>query len=374
MKFIAQKNTFSSALFKIQGVITQKTTLTILSNVLIEAVEDGTVNLYATDLDVTIFSRFKADVTTPGTLLLAGKYLFDIVKSASGSTITIESLENNWAKVTAGNNNAKVVGIHPDEYPHLPQTEGVELYPIDTRVWIDMIEKTIFSISTDEGRANLTGAFLHWTGEQLEMVSTDGHRLSKIEVNIEDLKLSDSVPEQLSKGVIIPRKGLHELRRTLSPSEESLRFGIHKNNIVFDYTDTRFIARLIEGTYPDFSQVLPNEAENKARIPKAPFQEVLKRIALFANPKTNNVQMSLDRDSIELSATDPEKGEGRESLPIEYEGKQAKAGYNHRYLIDILNVLSQDEFLLEVTDTVSPTIIRDPKNDKMLFIVMPMRI
>ena len=374
MKFVAKKDLFSHALFKVQGVVGQKTTLAVLSNVLIEALEDGTIKLFATDLDVTIQSQFQGDVEQPGSILLGGKHLFDIIKNAPGREVRIEQLPNAWAKVVSGGINARIVGSHPEEYPQLPSVDDTELFTIDTKTWLEMVEKTIFSISTDEGRANLTGAFLHWTGEKLEMVSTDGHRLSKIEVNLSDLKLSDNIPEELSRGIIIPRKGLHEIKRTLSGTDDSLKFGILKNSIVFDFTDTRCIIRLVEGTFPDFTQVLPEESEKKIRVKKTTFLNVLKRISIFSNSKTNSLHLSVGDNRLEVFASDSEKGECREYIEIEYDGPSVKAGYNYKYLYDIINVISDEELFLEMTDTVSPTIIRDPTGQNTLFVVMPMRV
>ncbi|MFB6352368.1 MAG: DNA polymerase III subunit beta [Bradymonadaceae bacterium] len=374
MKIQIASEDLEDELFKLQGVVSERSTLAILSNTLLEA-EDGRLTLHATDLDTSISTSCACEVLEPGKVTLQAKSLFDIVKNLDSESLTLETEENYWANLTAGDVDCRIVGTHPDDFPEILDTEGTEMYPIGSSVLLDMIDKTLFSVSTDDARANLTGAFFKVTDEDnLLMVSTDGHRLSKIECNPEEFEPTDETPEALREGIIIPRKGLSELQRIVDADTGELSFGFVDNNVVFKHGPMTMSVRLIEGTFPDFTQVLPNESDTKAFIQKDQFLQSLKFVSLFASSKTNNARLTLSDEGLELYASDPDKGEGQKVVPVDYEGDKVKAGYNYRYLLDALNAIDGDEISLEIIDTLSPTLIRDTDRDEALYVIMPMRL
>lgn len=374
MKIRISRQTLTDELYKLQGVVSQRSTLAILSNALLEA-KDGVLTLHATDLDTSVSTSCECEVLEDGRVTLQAKGLFDIVKNLQTDDIELETEDNHWAQLRSGSVNCRIVGTHPDDFPQIPNTQDVQLHAIGAPRLLEMIEKTLFSVSTDDARANLTGAFFKITPERtLLMVSTDGHRLSKIEIAPEDFDTTSSVPEALTQGIIIPRKGLNELKRTVDPKADELHFGIINNSVVFRYARTTLTVSLIEGTFPDFTQVLPQESENKAIVHRDTLIQSLKFVSLFASSKTNNVRLSLTEDGLELYASDPDKGEGEKTVPVEYAGSPVKAGYNYRYLLDVLNVMSSDEVSVEIIDTLSPTLIREPSQPETMFVVMPMRL
>jgi DNA polymerase-3 subunit beta len=374
MKIQIASEDLEDELFKLQGVVSERSTLAILSNTLLEA-EDGRLTLHATDLDTSISTSCSCEVLESGRVTLQAKSLFDIVKNLDEQSLTLETEENYWANLTAGDVDCRIVGTHPDDFPEILDTSDAEMYPIGSSVLLDMIDKTIFSISTDDARANLTGAFLKVTEDDtLLMVSTDGHRLSKIESDPEEFQPSESTPDALREGIIIPRKGLSELQRIVDADAGELSFGFVDNNVVFKHGPMTMSVRLIEGTFPDFTQVLPNESDTKAFIEKEEFLSSLKFVSLFASSKTNNARLTLDEDGLELYASDPDKGEGQKVVPVDYDGDSVKAGYNYRYVLDALNAIDGDEISLEIIDTLSPTLIRDTERDELLFVIMPMRL
>jgi DNA polymerase-3 subunit beta len=333
------------------------------------------LTLHATDLDTSISTSLPCEVEVPGRVTLQAKSLFDIVKNLEEEELTLETEENYWARLTSGAVNCRIVGTHPDDFPQIPDTTDVELHPIGTARLLEMIEKTLFSVSTDDARANLTGAFFKVTEDDtFLMVSTDGHRLSKIEVTPEEFSTSSHVPASLREGIIIPRKGLSELKRILSPKDAELSFGLFDNSIVFRQGPMSLSVRLIEGTFPNFTQVLPRESEHKAQLSKDLLQSSIRFVSLFANPKTNNLRLSLTDEGLELYASDPERGEGKKVVPVDYDGPAVKAGYNYRYLMDVLGVIDGEDVTLEMIDTLSPTLLRDQNSDEALFVVMPMRL
>jgi len=374
MKIRISKEDLATELYKLQGVVSQRSTLAILSNALLDASGDR-LTLHATDLDISMSTSCPCEVLEAGKVTLNAKNLFDIVKNLEDGEISIETEENHWAKLSSGSVNCRIVGTHPDDFRQMLGTTDVEMYPIGTERLLDMIDKTIFSVSTDDARPNLTGAFFRLTdANTLLMVSTDGHRLSKIEEKPAEFEVSGSTPKALRDGIIVPRKGLTELKRVVDAKGPELSFGLKDNNIVFKHGAVSLAIRLIDGSFPDFTQVLPKESDRKAIVDKDAFQQALRFVSLFSNPKTHNVRLSLSENGLELYATDPDRGEGLKTVPVEYDGTPVKAGYNFKYLIDVLGVIDGDEVSIEIIDTLSPTLVRDTTREEMLFVVMPMRL
>lgn len=374
MKIRIQRQALNDELFKLQGVVSQRSTLAILSNALLDA-RDGKLTLHATDLDISVSTSCPCEVLEPGKVTLQAKGLFDIVKNLQEAELELETEDNYWAQLRSGPVNCRIVGTHPDDFPQILDTEKVKLFPIGTGRLLDMIEKTLFSVSTDDARANLTGAFFRVTQEKtLLMVSTDGHRLSKIETVPEEFDPGEDIPAALRQGIIIPRKGLSELKRTVDAKSDDLSFGLLDNSVIFKHGPMSLSIRLIEGSFPDFTQVLPRESERKAVLHRETLIQSLRFVSLFASPKTHNVRLAMTEDGLELYASDPDKGEGRKVVPVEYGGQPVKAGYNYRYLLDVLNVIDGAEVSMEIIDTLSPTLVRDVSRDEMLFVVMPMRL
>lgn len=374
MKIRISRQGLTDELFKLQGVVNQRSTLAILSNALLEA-EGDVLTLHATDLDTSVSTSCVCEVLEPGRVTLHAKSLFDIVKSLQEDTLELETEDNHWAQLRAGAVSCRIVGTHPDDFPERPDVQRVKLYPIGTERLLDMIDKTLFSISTDDARLNLTGAFFKITEQDtFLMVSTDGHRLSKIETRPDEFDVDDQIPELLQEGIIVPKKGLSEIKRTVSAKGSELSFGLVDNNIVFRHGPTSLSIRLIDGTFPDFTQVLPAESDKKASVSRETLVQSLRFVSLFASPRTNNVRLSLSEEGLELYASEPSRGEGRKLVPVAYHGPPVKAGYNYKYLLDVLNVLDGDEVSIEIIDTLSPTLIRDTSREEMLFVVMPMRL
>ncbi len=374
MKIRISRDDFSNELAKLQGVVSQRSTLAILSNALLEA-DGNTLTMHATDIDISVSTSCQCEVLEPGRVTLQAKSLFDIVKNLEQNDLQLETEDNHWAQLKSGAVSCRIVGTHPDDFPQILDTSDIEMHPIGSEVLLDMIDKTLFSISTDDARPNLTGAFFKITDEnKLLMVSTDGHRLSKIEATPEEFEPSGSTPDELRAGIIVPRKGLSELKKNVDVKGAELSFGLKDNNIVFKHGPMSLSVRLIDGSFPDFTQVLPKESDNKAVLQKDVFAQSLKFVSLFANPKTSNVRLSLSDEGLELYATDPDKGEGLKTVPVEYGGSSVKAGYNYRYIQDVLGAVDGDEVSIEIIDTLSPTLIRDTTREEALFVVMPMRL
>ncbi len=375
MKITLDTATLTSELFKLQGIVSSKSTLPILHNALLEADADGNLGLYATDLDISVSTRVVCDVETPGRVSVRARDLYDAVKNLRSETVTLEREDNLWVNLSAGTVRARLVGMDPAEFPQLQKADDVPFLELETTRFMRMIDRTLFSISADEGRPNLTGALVR-TGDDggLMMVSTDGHRLSMAWMN----SAQDGIPHELGDGIIIPRKGLSELRRTVDLTEAELRFGLVGSNAVFQYGTTTLFVRLIDGTFPNFRQVVPEERDDrKAIVDRGEMTGRLKFVSLFSNNKTHNICLQLEDGSCTISAQDPDKGECEERIPVGYDGASVKAGYNFKYLLDVMGVIESDQVSIEIIDTLSPTILHEvggEEGDGSLFIVMPMRL
>ncbi|MFT4704326.1 MAG: DNA polymerase-3 subunit beta [Bradymonadia bacterium] len=383
MKITLDTATLTSELFKLQGIVSSKSTLPILHNALLVANADGTLELHATDLDISVSTRVKCEVESPGKMTVRARDLYDAVKNLRAEKVTLEREDNLWVRLTSGTVQARLVGMDPAEFPQIQEADEASFVTLRTASFMRLIDRTLFSVASDESRPNLTGALLRVdTSGNLIMVSTDGHRLSIAEMKpgftVEDAPAALTEDDRAGGGVIVPRKGLAELRRTVDLTEEALSFGIHANSAVFRYGTTTLFVRLIDGTFPSFRQVVPEEkAERRATIDRAEFVGRLKFVSLFSSAKTHNITLKLEDSTLTVLAQDPDKGECEESIPVNYSGPAVKAGYNFKYLLDVLGVCASSAVSIEVIDTLSPTVVREldgEDGEDALFIVMPMRL
>ena len=374
MKFTIDTQTLSGELFKLQGVVSTKTTMPILSNALIDVEPDGTIRLHATDLELSLSCHIRGDVARPGRAAVRAKDLYEAVKNLRSPTVTIEREDSMSLAITAGTVRARLVGMDPIDFPKLQSAEGVQFISLPIGKLVRMIDRTLFSVSTDEGRPNLNGALLKAEADRVLMVSTDGHRLSKVEL---ETQLAE-VPAALVEGVIVPRKALSELRRTLDLTDETIGVGVAASNAVFRHGNTTMFVRFIDGTFPSFRSVMPVEKEERrAIVDRQTLMSRIKFVSLFANSKTYNLSLKMEDGACTISAQDPDKGECQETVPVTYSGPPVKAGYNYKYLLDVLSVVDTEQVSIEVIDTLLPTVLHElasEGDEQSLFIVMPMRL
>jgi DNA polymerase-3 subunit beta len=362
---------FAHALYKLLGVTNTKGPLTIIANALLTANEDNTVVLEATDLEISVSTRLTCDVQTPGQLCVNAHNLHSVIKGLVGEEARLEAQDNHWARLESGDVDCRIVGVPPVEFPKLPDFGEVATFSMETNTLLDIIDRTIFSVSSDEGRPNLMGAFFCIRSGEIMAVSTDGHRLSKV---LRQVETPDDLPQELIDGVIIPKKSLTELRRTVDASIEHLELGVSGTNAIFRFGETTIMVRLVDATFPDYKRVIPDEEKEKqARVNTDEFLQKLKFVALFANQRTSNVSLLFDGDTLQLEASDPDTGESKETMSIGYGGSKVQVGFNYRYLLNVLGVLRESEFRFQVTDAYSAVTIHDGDRTDDLFLVMPMR-
>lgn len=371
MEFQISVDELSKALYRAQGIVEKKSTMPILSSVLIEAKktpEGGRVSVSAYDLEVGVSGEHPAEVIKEGSIALPAKSLYEIVRNLPENVVVLKKGANNRVEVSSGTAEFKIVGQSAEEFPALPKLEQTHFVPMEVSTILDMIEKTEFAISTDETRYNLNGVFFDPGNDMLRMVATDGHRLSMVEKPF-------TGKFGLRKGVIIPRKGLMELRRLLmEETSVPCEMGFSENSGVFRRQGLVMVMRLIDGQFPDYTQVIPSESQRQIILPRARFLETLRRVALIAADRASPVKLELSKNQLRVSSQNPDLGEAKEDVVIEYGGQPLKIGFNAKYMQDVLTAIEVDQVSMDLADELSPGVLRPVDDKSYVAVIMPMRI
>lgn len=363
MKFQIDKDVFQDALNQVQHVVSSRTTLPILSNVLIEADELG-LQLSTTDLDVTITVRIPADVSVTGATTMPARRLAAIVRELPTSEIKIEVNEDNAATVRSGPSFFKILGLPSSEFPVIGEFGDAKEFTIDQKLLKDALRKTAYAISTDETRYVLNGVNCIIGEGMLTLVATDGRRLAMVEQDLE-------FPAGNESAVIIPTKAVNELQRLLKDSGE-MKISLTNNQASFQLNDSHLITKLIEGNYPNFRQVIPGEAKYRVTVEREVLHSAVKRVALLVNEKTNSIKFTFADNQVAISANSPEIGEAEESIDVKYDGPKIVVAFNPEFVMAPLRNLDQDEVYIDLIDESSPGVIKI--DEPFLYVIMPMRV
>jgi DNA polymerase-3 subunit beta len=368
MNLTISKEQIINGLQAVQNVVSTRTTLPILSNVLLRA-EGSRLEFTATDLDVTIASSVEAKISKPGASTVPVKKLFGIVRELSNSEIDMEVDDKNVCTIRSGPSFYKIHGLSADEFPPRPQFKEDKKVILPQETVRGMMKKTSFAISTDESRYVLNGIFISLKDHKMTMVATDGRRLALVDEEVD-------VSEASQGEFIVPAKAVNELNRLLQEKGE-VEIRYTDNQASFTLKDEQgssvlIVTKLIEGNYPNYRQVIP--AETKERIPlvREEFLHALRRAEIMTSEKSNSVKMSFGKNKLEITANSPEVGEAKESLAVNYKGKEMAIAFNPKYMIDPLNALPNDEVFIELIDELSPGVLKI--NGPFLYVVMPMRL
>jgi DNA polymerase-3 subunit beta len=368
MNLTIAKDQIISGLQAVQNVVSTRTTLPILSNVLMQA-REGRLELTATDLDVTISCAVEAKVKKTGLTTVPVKKLFGIVRELNGGEVEVEVDERNFCSIRSGASFYKINGLGADEFPPAPQFKEEKKVVLPQEKLRGMLKKTSFAVSLDESRYVLNGIFLSLKDHKLTMVATDGRRLALVDEETE-------VPEKSQGEFIIPAKAVNELTRLLQDKGEvEIRFS--ENQAAFTLKDDKgfsilIMTKLIEGNYPNYRQVIPAEAKERIALGREEFLHALRRAEIMTSEKSNSVKLTFGKNNLTITANSPEVGEAKESMAINYKGKEMAIAFNPRYVIDPLNALPNDEVYLELIDELSPGVLKI--NGPFLYVVMPMRL
>jgi len=366
MEFEIDQARFVSALALAQTVADKRSTMPVLANVLLRATSDGHVVCAATDMMLAVTESVPATVHTPGSLTLAVRHLHDVIRSLPDGTLRLKRLDNHWAELRAPHAEFKLMGMAETDFPELPDPKGLELVPVAGHVLSDLIAKTQFSVSTDEARVNLSGVLFESAGTTATMVSTDGHRLTKF--------TAPFTGPALTRPVVIPRKGMLEMRRVLDRVEGTIELAVSDQHLFLRASELTLSVKLNNVTFPPYKQVIPKDYTRLVLAERQPLLSALATVAIMAPEKTSTVRIELQPSTLQLTADDPDRGFAHVALPVEYDGEGLKAGFNARYLRDVLEAMTSERVRLEFLGELDPCVLRPDADSDYLGVVMPMRI
>ena len=346
----------------------------ILANTLIEAPETGKnamLQLAATDLEVGVRSQHVANVTEAGGLTVSAKKLFEIVRELSDEKIELEATANSYLEIRCNRSRFTLAGTAAEEYPTLPEFNPEKTVPVSSAILSAMIERTMYAASVDETRYNLNGVYLEVLNEtgEIRLVATDGHRLACVDRTIEgDISA-------LASGVIIPRKGLGELKRLVDEDDaEEIELAFANNSGLAKKGDVTLVMRLIEGEFPNYNQVIPKDLTRHLILPTDSLVQAVRRVALLSSERSRAVKLELSDGQLVITSNNPDLGDAREELDVDYAGEPLAIGFNAKYLLDAINAIQLKEVRFSFQDELSPSRLTPPDDEKTLAVVMPMRI
>ena len=363
------------ALNSLQSITGKKGTMAVLANVLIQT-QDNFIEIIATDLEVGLKKSVAAEIISPGAITLPSKILFEIVREAGAENIKIEEKDKNWARIKAGSSMYNLAGTASEEYPDFPDYNEESLIPLPCDIVKELIEKTIFSVAQErESNYTLTGILLEKDKNEkgntfLKMVSSDGHRLSIMEKEL-DKECDDIIIE---KNTLIPRKGVSEIKKVCD-GQKHLSLGSDKKQIVVKTKNTLMIVRLMNGEFPDYKSIVNViEKSNFIEIERRGFLESLKRTNLFTEDTFNAIQLSLDESKLVLSSQNMDFGNAKDEMDVNYQGEPLELGFNCRYFIDTLQVMRSEKIRAYINSDQSPCLIEGDEDPGFISIIMPMKI
>lgn len=363
MEFKITKQNFSEALAKTQGVVERKNTMPVLSNILLDADKNG-LKVSATDLEVSILCHVPASIITPGKITIQARNLYDIVREINQPEIRVVLNENDRIEIIAGSSRFNIPGLNASEFPKLPEIK-VDSLELPCELFLEMIQKTAYGMSTDDTRQNLAGILLEGESDKIKMVATDGHRLAlceeKIQATLGNVKL------------IIPRKGVLELKKMVS-SEGSFELALGDKNLLARKGNETLFIRLIDGDFPDYNRVIPPNPTREVRLSRETFIGALRRVSLLSNERSRGVMLHFTPGHLEVSISNPDLGEAKEEFEIDYKDEKMSIGFNARFFLDALEIIKKDIIRLKLSSDQAPCIIQVEGDPGYLGVIMPMRI
>ena len=380
MEFTIKKNIFYNVLSKVQGLTGRKTNLAITTNVLIKA-KGSHITVIATDLETGFEGHYSASIKKEGIAAINARKLFEIVREFPDEVIRIHEVENYWIKIGRDKDDGveekqlefNIVGMNPEDFPDIPEIEEVKFFEIDSIALNKMIERTvIITASPDDKRAHFIGIYLEIIEKDdeklLRMVSTDGSRLSTAD-NIYDK--SYDIP--IDKSILIPKKGINELTKFLD-TEKMVQIGVKDNNFIIKKDTEKIIIRLLEGDFPDYIDITTKKDVHIIKMDKNLFLKMLKRMSILSSDDYKGVIFSFQKDKLKIDSTNPEIGESKEDMIINYNGDDVEAMFNPRFFIETINVIDDEKILLSISSGEKPCLIEAENDKTYLSVIMPMKI
>ena len=365
MDIVISRETLHRALQTVQGVVESRSSaMPVLQHVLLVTEGDTQVRMLATNLDIGLKGVFEAEVKKGGSVTLNARKLFDIVRELPDADVHLVEENGQWVRMTCERSNFRFPGLPPSDFPSVPEPGGTP-QKISAKVFGDMIRKTMFAISQDETRYTYNGVFMESEGDVLRLVATDGHRLAMIE--------RPNAGAEFKEGVIIHKKALGELVKLLSETEEDVEIYLDENHVIFTLGAIELSARLIDGDFPKYRQVIPED--NKCRIitDRDNLLRALRRVSLLSN-ETKMVKFVFTPGQLILTTNGSDAGEAEEILESDYSGEELTIGFNARYCLDVLGILEDQSICFELKDSLSPGIFKPKEGEGYIYVIMPMRV
>jgi DNA polymerase-3 subunit beta len=365
MKFSLPKETFLEELQILQGIVEKRNTMPILANIMMN-VSAADIELVGTDLEVGLRTHIGADIEKPGAITVNGKKIFEIVKSLPGDRKVEVELKDETLEIRAGESEFKVMCLAKEDYPQVPDgkfEQGIVLPLADLKAMIDRV----FYAITQEQRYYLNGALLSLKNRQIELVSTDGHRLSYTKKVVDGLKLDKDL------SVIVAKKTLNEIRKF---EDETVAFDLDENNLFFKVGARTLISRIIESKFPNYQAVIPKDNPGRLVMNRAELADAIRRVSLLSAERSKGIKFTVEKNRLRLFSSNPEIGEARDRLTVDYKGQDLEVGFNAQYLLDFLTAIDNEKVVFEVKDENSAVLMRPEAEEGLtnIYVLMPMKI
>ena len=336
MEFVIKQSVLKDELGFVQGIVEKKSTIPVLSNILIESVGENTIRIIGTDLDVTIRCDAEADIKQAGSMCIQARKLFDIVRLLPDADVHFIKDENEWVKMNCGKSNFRLAGVSKDNFPEVPSFKSAPM-SLSSEIFNHFIQNTAFAITNEQSRFTLSGAKFMIDGGTARMVTTDGHRLAFIEKKLTDEASTDNMD------ALIPKKALMELTKIARDAKGDVSFGEDANHIYFEVDGRLLITRKLSGTFPNYEMVIPKDNDKTATFDAEQMKNAIRRVSLMADERTRSVKFNIKSDEIEIIAQSSEEGEAHEKVAADYNGEEVQIGFNSQYLQEFLNVVGAGE-------------------------------
>ena len=378
MHLVIQKRNFLRSLARTHSVADRKSSMPILSNILLSTDGPKTLRLAATDLYLSVTSAASAEVKSNGTIALAARTLFDIVKSLPEGEISVQVVGNHAAEIRSGKVRFKIPGMPGQDFPSLPNPGTAEFAPLEAEELGRLVTLTHYSMSTDETRPHLACSLFEGDGKSVRIVTTDGHRLSKAEYKLGETK------KLLNFSMLVPSKGIAELRRLIEEAKadraktedtpSTIDVATAGGSAFFRRDDAVLSVKLVDEQFPPYNKVIPSSATRKIGVSRTLLSEALRRIALVASDKSGSVRFNAEPGILRITSENPDVGEGAEEIDVDFAGEPVEIGFNAKYVLDVLGALTEDEVKLELGGQLDPGVIKPVGPTDFVGVIMPMRI
>jgi DNA polymerase III subunit beta len=368
MKLFCSQKDLETALNIVNKAISSSNTLPVLNNILIKA-EGKKLHFSATNLEIAISYFVDADVRAEGSITIPAKLITSYVSFLSDEKVELSIGDGMTLLIQSSTSTTKIKGISADEFPLIPKVDAEHSFSIGTSDLDAAVSETVFAASTNISRPVLSGVYLSVDGNQLKMVSTDSYRLAERKMTL-DKKIDGKFT------CIIPAKTVAEIGRVTNRSEaKEVKIDVSKNQVLFKIGSVELVSRLIEGKFPDYQRIIPKEGKTKIEVSVEDLSLVLKRVSLFAKENNNSVRLGATNDGKLLVSTEETKiGEEKAEVAVKVDGDNNKISLNSQYMLDVLTYITDEKVILEISDKLSPAVIKPVKREDYIYIIMPLKV